>query len=99
LDQGWHEFRRQLEYKLSWSGGELILISPKYTSQTCSICRFTDKENRKTQMSFCCLKCGHKENADINAAKNILAAGHAVLASGETAVRRSLKQEPFYDNA
>ena len=38
--------------------------------------------------------CGHSENADINAARNILAAGHAVLACGETAqLGYSMKQE------
>ena len=32
LDQAWYEFRRQLEYKLRWRGGQLILVSPQYTS-------------------------------------------------------------------
>ena len=42
-----------------------------------------------------CVECGHSENADINAARNILAAGHAVLACGEMVqLDRSMKQEP-----
>lgn len=36
LDQGWFEFRRQLAYKLAWPGGNLLVIPPQYTSQTCS---------------------------------------------------------------
>lgn len=96
LDQGWSELRRQLSYKLAWSGGQLLLVQPQYTSQTCSSCHYRAAENRKTQSSFVCGKCYHAENADINAAKNILAAGYAVLACGETAVRPSMKQEPTW---
>ena len=38
LDQGWYEFRRQLEYKLARRGGVLILVPSQYTSQRCSEC-------------------------------------------------------------
>lgn len=84
LDQGWHTFRMLLRYKLEWSGGELVLVNPKYTSQTCSKCGHASSENRTTQARFCCTACGHAENADLQAARNILAAGHAVLACGDT---------------
>lgn len=83
LDQGWFEFRRMLTYKQEWSGGKIILVSPKYTSQKCSGCGHIAKENRQSQEKFCCVQCGHSENADINAAKNILAAGRTVLAGGD----------------
>ncbi|HGJ5904549.1 MAG TPA: zinc ribbon domain-containing protein, partial [Arsenophonus apicola] len=43
-------------------------------------CGHTAKENRQSQSRFECLECGYTENADINGARNILAAGHAVLA-------------------
>ena len=79
LDQGWHSFKSMLSYKQERLGGELLLVDPKYTSQKCSSCGHTEKDNRISQASFVCLKCEHKENADINAAKNVLAAGHAVL--------------------
>lgn len=85
LDQGWFELRRQLEYKQSWPGGHVLAINPAYTSQKCACCGHTDKDNRKSQASFICIECGHKENADINGARNILAAGHAVLACGGAA--------------
>ena len=95
LDQGWFEFRRQLEYKQSWRGGYVIAIPPQHTSQRCSCCGNVSKGNRTSQSRFECLDCGHTENADINAARNILAAGHAVLACGERVQSdRSMKQEP-----
>ncbi len=84
LKQGWGELIRQIEYKQEWRGGITIAVNPKYTSQKCSKCGHIHKNNRTSQSNFTCLDCGHSENADINAAKNILAAGHAVLACGET---------------
>ena len=94
LDQGWFEFRRQLEYKQTWRGGYVIAIPPQYTSQKCSCCGHVSRDNRMTQAKFECVVCGHSENADINAARNILAAGHAVLACGEMVQSdRSVKQE------
>lgn len=82
LDQGWYEMRRQLEYKQLWRGGQVLAIPPAYTSQRCACCGHTTKENRLSQSRFECLECGYTENADINGARNILAAGHAVLACG-----------------
>ncbi|MDT9155925.1 transposase, partial [Escherichia coli] len=35
LDQGWFEFRRQLDYKLQWHGGWLVAVPPHNTSRTC----------------------------------------------------------------
>lgn len=83
LDQGWSEFRRQLKYKQEWSGGVLIAVDPKHTSQTCNKCNYVDKQNRKAQSRFVCLSCGHTDNADTNAAKNILRAGHVRIACGD----------------
>jgi len=80
LDLGWHELRRQLEYKQAWLGGQVLAINPAYTSQKCACCGQISKDNRKTQARFICIACGYTENADINGARNILAAGHAVLA-------------------
>ena len=80
LDQGWGEFRRQLEYKLKWNGGKLVEVDPKYTSQQCSCCGYTHKENRPSQANFICMECGYSENADINAAKNILTLGQRGMA-------------------
>ena len=75
-------------------GGYVIKVAPQYTSLRCSNCGHTAKENRISQARFACVKCGHTENADTNAAKNIEAAGRAVLARGEMAKAVSMKQEP-----
>lgn len=80
LDQGWGEFRRQLEYKQAWLGGEVFAVNPRNTSRTCPACGHISAENRKTQSQFECVECGYAENADLNAAINILRAGHARLA-------------------
>ena len=95
LDQGWYEMRRQLEYKQLWRGGQVLAVPPAYTSQRCTCCGHTAKENRLSQSQFRCQVCGYTANADVNGARNILAAGHAVLACGEMVQSgRSLKQEP-----
>jgi putative transposase len=85
LDQGWGEFRRQLEYKLKWLGGIYCEVTSQYTSQRCNRCGNTNKANRPSQERFFCQACYYEEHADINAAKNILAAGHAVMACGASA--------------
>ena len=79
LDQGWYEFRRQLEYKLKWRGGELILVNPQYTSQKCSQCGHVHADNRTSQAKFECVNCWYSENADLNASRNILVVGHAMF--------------------
>ena len=80
LDQGWYEFRRQLDYKLLWRGGMLVEVNPRHTSQCCSSCGYTAKEYRVSQEVFRCQTCGHEENADVNAAKNILTVGQTGMA-------------------
>ena len=96
LDQGWGEFRRQLEYKALWTGGVLVAVPPQYTSQTCPECGLVDAGNRR-KTKFKCLGCGHTADADVNAAINILAAGHAVMACGAVkAQTTAMKQEPLH---
>jgi len=85
LNVAFGEIRRQLEYKCRWYGSELVAVNPAYTSQRCSECGHTEAGNRPSQAVFCCLKCGHAENADHNAAKNILEAGIGLPAVGMAA--------------
>lgn len=96
LDQGWFEFRRQLEYKLNWNGGMLVAVPPQYTSQTCPACGHVAKENRTTQAKFECVGCGHTDNADVVGAMNILARGHRVAACGDegSGLARKRKTKP-----
>ena len=80
LDQGWGEFRRQLEYKQAWRGGQVIAVPPQNTSRTCPDCGSISADNRKTQAVFLCVACGFSGHADLVAANNILRAGHARIA-------------------
>lgn len=50
-------------------------VDAKFTSQKCNVCSHTDKSNRLNQSQFKCVKCGHQQNADLNAAKNIMSMG------------------------
>jgi putative transposase len=75
LDQGWAEFRRQLEYKLDWSGGYLIAVAPHNTSRLCPACGHIAAQNRLTQARFACVECGHEQHADVVGAINILSRG------------------------
>jgi len=79
LDQGLSMFKTQLVYKLKERGGMVLFVPAHYTSQKCSCCGHTERLNRKGE-KFHCLSCNYTDHADVNAAKNILAAGHAVLA-------------------
>lgn len=66
------ELRNFIEYKAKLLGVLVQLVDPRNTSRQCSVCGYISKNNRKSQSSFVCLSCGHTENADINAAKNIM---------------------------
>lgn len=79
LDQGWFEFRRQLEYKMSWKGGRVIAVPSYYTSIECPDCHHICKENRKSQSHFICESCFFQGNADDVGAINILARTLKVL--------------------
>ena len=94
LDQGWFEFRRQLDYKTAWNGGHLVAVPPQNTSRTCPCCGHVAKENRQTQARFACVECGFEDNADLVGAINVLRAGHARLACGDTSLIGASAQEP-----
>jgi len=96
LDQGWGEFRRQLDYKMAWNGGILLAVPPKNTSRICPACSHVSKDNRLTQAKFLCTHCGYENNADVVGALNILERGHRLLACGELELLdHSAKQEPI----
>ena len=75
LDQGWSAFQGLLDYKLRERRGELVLVSPAHTSQTCACCGHRAAANRRRRDLFACVACGHTEHADTNAAKIILRQG------------------------
>lgn len=82
-DCGWGEFRRQLEYKATRAGKTLVVIDRWYpSSKTCSACGYLLAELKLSDRHWTCPACRTRHDRDINAAKNILAAGRAVARDG-----------------
>ena len=71
----WYLFRSMLEYKCNWYGKQLIIVSPKYTSQICSNCGVNTGKKPLDIREWTCYNCGTHHDRDINAARNILAKG------------------------
>lgn len=71
LNVGFFGITSKLEYKAKEDGKKVIKTNPRNTSITCSCCGNVNKKNRVSQSVFLCLICGHRENADLNAGKNI----------------------------
>jgi putative transposase len=107
-DCGWGDFRRMLEYKAARYGRRVIAADRWYpSSKTCSACgHLLDRLSLSTRM-WQCPSCGTRHDRDVNAAKNILAAGLAaagvtpgdacgadVRHSGTSRVQSAVKQEP-----
>ena len=69
------ELQRFIEYKAGEHGIKFIKVEAAGTSQTCSKCGHRDRANRKSQAQFECINCGHTENADLNASRNIAVLG------------------------
>ncbi|MBF6180751.1 transposase [Nocardia otitidiscaviarum] len=83
LGKGWHLFEEALGNAARYTGSRIVKVPAAYTSQTCYRCEHVDPESRESQAVFRCTACGHTDNADVIAAKNILAAGRAVTACGD----------------
>ncbi len=83
-DVGWSEFTRQLEYKAEWYGRTLIKIEKWYpSSKRCHCCGHVLDSLPLDERFWMCPQCKAFHDRDINAAKNVLAAGLAVSACGE----------------
>jgi putative transposase len=83
-DVGWGEIVRQLQYKAEWYGRNLVKIDKWYpSSKRCSACGYIMTKMPLSIRSWRCPECKTEHDRDINASKNILAAGTAVLAFGE----------------
>lgn len=85
-DVSWSYFFNKLEYKSKMYDKYFVKINPKYTSKKCNSCGHIAKENRLNQSKFECVNCGHKDNADANASKNILAEGIRLTRQRDTVV-------------
>ncbi|APA99788.1 Putative transposase in snaA-snaB intergenic region [Nocardia seriolae] len=82
-DASWSQFRSMLEYKADWYGRTVVAVDRFYpSSKTCSTCgRIADRLPLDIREWTC--PCGAVHDRDVNAAKNIQAAGLAVLACGD----------------
>ena len=79
-----NEFVRQLQYKGEWAGRSVVAIDPFFpSSKRCSCCGFTMEVMPLDVRKWHCPDCGVDHDRDVNAARNIKAAGLAVLAHGE----------------
>jgi putative transposase len=105
---GWAEFRDMLDYKSQRCGGQVVAVDRWYpSSKTCSACGHLLAALSLGTRRWTCPGCGARHDRDINAAKNILAAGLAagagngadacggtVRRAGATRTRVPVKQEP-----
>lgn len=74
------QLRDFIEYKAKRVGVPVVTIDPAHTSQRCSECGHTAKNNRRSRDLFVCRVCGFTDNADGNGAKNVRLKGLAELA-------------------
>jgi putative transposase len=107
-DCGWGTFREMLEYKAARYGRRVIVIDRWFpSSKMCSACGHVLAELGLKVRAWQCPSCGTRHDRDVNAAKNILAAGLAVAGdipghacgadvshSGSPGCSRAVKQEP-----
>jgi len=78
LSKGWYRFETALKSVSRYTGTTVVKVPAAFTSQRCSVCGHVDPKSRESQAVFRCTHCTHSEHADVNAAKNILAAGRAL---------------------
>jgi transposase len=91
LAAGWGRLVDRLEDK---AHGRVQRVAAAYTSQTCNACGQIARASRESQPSFRCIACGHQAHADVNAARNIAAAGQVVVARGGQGSPRPVNREP-----
>ena len=87
LDAGWGIIKEQLHYKCNRAGVVFEVVNEAYSTQTCSCCQKIPGSSPKGSAGlgireWVCSECGAEHDRDINAAKNILAAGLRRLEAG-----------------
>ena len=88
LERNWGAFLSQLEYKAERAGIRFVKVRPQHTSQTCFKCGQINPKNRKGEKFHCVnVECGHRDHADVNAAKNVLRRGLTDLGLPESLAR------------
>jgi putative transposase len=91
LASGWGKLVDRLEHK---APGRVQQVAAAYTSQICNACGQIARESRESQPNFRCVACGHQAHADVNAARNIAAAGQVVAARGGQGSPGPVNREP-----
>lgn len=83
---GWPfaHLNRCIRYKAEARGCTVVGVDPRHTSQQCSVCGHTARNNRRARALFQCRACGFTLHADLNAARNIAAKYRASLGTSET---------------
>lgn len=82
-DAAWTTFREMLEYKAEWYGRELVVVDRWFPStKTCSHCGHLLDRLTLNVRAWTCPGCGTTHDRDVNASRNILAAGRAATACG-----------------
>ena len=79
----------------------VVEVDPAYSSQTCAECGHVAAESRRSQETFVCVACGHRANADVNAALPVTGGVVLVILSvvltligGLIPSRKAAKQDP-----
>ncbi len=86
-------------YKAEERGCTVVAVDPRHTSQACSCCGHTARNNRRSRGRFVCRKCGFELHADLNAARNIAAKYHASsgrAAAGGLPVNQPIVSSPIH---
>jgi putative transposase len=82
-DAAWSRFLTLLEYKADLHGTHVVRVEPAGTTKECSACGVeTSKPLWIREHS--CPACGHTEDRDLNAAKNILSRGRSQIGAGRS---------------
>ncbi|GAA3848737.1 RNA-guided endonuclease TnpB family protein [Streptomyces phyllanthi] len=82
-DAAWSQFRSMLEYKAHWYGRDVVAVDRFFpSSKLCSHCGTLQPEMPLNVRTWTCDNCGTAHDRDVNAAKNLLAAGLAVSVCG-----------------
>jgi putative transposase len=82
-DAAWRELRTMLEYKAAWYGRDLVVVDRFFpSSRLCSTCGTLQHRMPLSVRTWTCDSCGTTHDRDVNAARNLLAAGLAVSVCG-----------------
>jgi putative transposase len=79
-DAGWGMLVTLMREKAEWAARAIVEVSAVNTSRTCAECGHVATQSREGTR-FWCVGCGHRDDADVNAARVILARAQSALAT------------------